>query len=151
MLNLGVGEMVLIMVVAMIVFGPNRLPEIARSVGKFIRNFQQETNRAISDLREGIDSPTAGVFDSPDEDVTATVEQIPPEPSQQFTPAEELAAAAAATKPVRRKPSKATGTKPRSASPAGKGSAPKKRAGVPRAKKPASKRAATPRRSPKAS
>lgn len=66
MLNVGWGEMALIMLIAMIVFGPNRLPEIARSVGKFIRQFQSETSRAMADLKQGLEPINVGIFDEPD-------------------------------------------------------------------------------------
>ena len=70
MLNVGWGEMGLLLLVALIVFGPNRLPEMARSMGKFIRQFQRETSRAMSDLKEGLEPIKTGIFDEPD-DVTA--------------------------------------------------------------------------------
>jgi TatA/E family protein of Tat protein translocase len=66
-LNVGWGEMALIMLIALIVFGPNRLPEIARSMGKFVRNFQRETSRAMADLKEGLEPINIGIFDEPDE------------------------------------------------------------------------------------
>jgi TatA/E family protein of Tat protein translocase len=148
-LNIGWGEMLVVLLVAMIVFGPNRLPEIARSLGKFIRNFQAETNRAIGDLKAGLDSPTAGIFDEPDANVTAA-EGPSPNSEIAFTPAAELAAA---TKTRNRKPA-ARSSKPaaRSATTTKKGSATKgsatKRPAASR-KKPASKRAPSARRSPK--
>jgi TatA/E family protein of Tat protein translocase len=150
-LNIGWGEMLVILLVAMIVFGPNRLPEIARSVGKFIRNFQQETNRAISDLKAGIDSPTAGIFDTPDADVTAETEAIDPEATQQFTPAQEIAAATAvAARPRARSSAPRTRSRARSTTTSKKRPATKRAAAAPK-KKPASKRAASARRSPKKS
>jgi TatA/E family protein of Tat protein translocase len=48
--NLGFGEMALIFVVALLVFGPNRLPELARSLGKGLAEFR----RASNDLRRSI-------------------------------------------------------------------------------------------------
>ena len=66
MLNVGWGEMALIMLIAMIVFGPNRLPEMARSLGKFIRQFQSETSRAMADLKQGLEPINVGIFDEPD-------------------------------------------------------------------------------------
>ena len=42
-LGLGPGELMLIMVLALIVFGPGKLPEIARQIGKGVRDFRQST------------------------------------------------------------------------------------------------------------
>lgn len=50
--NLGFGEILLILVVALIVFGPRRLPEMGRTVGRSLREFR----RAASDLRAEIES-----------------------------------------------------------------------------------------------
>jgi TatA/E family protein of Tat protein translocase len=66
--NVGWGELLLILLVALIVFGPRKLPEIMRSVGKAVRAFQAESNRAMDELR--ITEPPAatehGVIDRPD-------------------------------------------------------------------------------------
>ncbi len=39
-------EIVLILVVALIVFGPNKLPEIGRSIGRGMRELKQALNDA---------------------------------------------------------------------------------------------------------
>jgi sec-independent protein translocase protein TatB len=70
-LNVGWGEIGLVMLVALVVFGPNRLPEVARNMGKFMRQFQRETSRAMSDLKEGLDTTNVGIFDEPDAGVAA--------------------------------------------------------------------------------
>jgi sec-independent protein translocase protein TatA len=46
--GIGLPEMGLIMVVALLVFGPKKLPEIGRSMGKAIRGFQ-EASREFQD------------------------------------------------------------------------------------------------------
>jgi len=51
MFGIGGWEMVLIGVVALLVFGPKRLPELARSLGKGLAEFR----KASSDLRRSID------------------------------------------------------------------------------------------------
>ncbi len=53
MFDIGWPELVLILVVALLFFGPGRLPEIARSFGKSIKSFKDG-------LREGLseDTPT---------------------------------------------------------------------------------------------
>jgi len=45
--NIGPAEVIVILVIALIVFGPKRLPEIGRTVGKSLQEFR----RASQDLR----------------------------------------------------------------------------------------------------
>jgi TatA/E family protein of Tat protein translocase len=42
--SLGIPEMILIFVVALIVFGPKRLPEIGRTLGKALGEFKKATD-----------------------------------------------------------------------------------------------------------
>lgn len=44
MLNIGGGEIALIIVVALLLLGPKRLPEMARVIGKFVREFRRQTD-----------------------------------------------------------------------------------------------------------
>jgi TatA/E family protein of Tat protein translocase len=48
MFGIGMTELVVIMVVALIVFGPTRLPELARSLGRAMGEFR----RASTDIRQ---------------------------------------------------------------------------------------------------
>lgn len=50
-------EILTIAVIALVVFGPNRLPEIARTIGKYVR----ELRDAVRDLREGIEREVAPI------------------------------------------------------------------------------------------
>ncbi len=50
--NLGFGEILVIMLVVLLVFGAKRLPEVGASIGKGIREFKRsitDTNDAIAD------------------------------------------------------------------------------------------------------
>jgi sec-independent protein translocase protein TatB len=51
-MNLGMSEMIFIFVLALLIFGPRKLPEIAREVGKFMAEFK----RAGNDFRNQIES-----------------------------------------------------------------------------------------------
>ena len=50
MANLGLPEILLIMVVVLLLFGARRLPEVGASIGKGIREFK----RSLSDTQEAI-------------------------------------------------------------------------------------------------
>ncbi|MBX7096958.1 MAG: Sec-independent protein translocase protein TatB [Myxococcaceae bacterium] len=43
-MNIGTGELILIAVVALLVLGPKRLPELARGLGKMLREFRKQTD-----------------------------------------------------------------------------------------------------------
>ena len=49
--SLGMGELIIIFTVALIVFGPRKLPELGRSLGKSLQEFK----RASSELRHTLD------------------------------------------------------------------------------------------------
>lgn len=50
--NLGLPEMLVIVVVALLVFGPDRLPELAQQAGRFISRFREETSRSVAELKK---------------------------------------------------------------------------------------------------
>lgn len=47
----GAGEVVIIAVFALLVFGPRRLPEMARSAGRAFREFRRATAEVTDELR----------------------------------------------------------------------------------------------------
>ncbi|MFZ7943525.1 MULTISPECIES: twin-arginine translocase TatA/TatE family subunit [Bacillaceae] len=50
--NIGVPGLILILIVALVIFGPNKLPEIGRAVGKSIREFKKATEGIAEDIKE---------------------------------------------------------------------------------------------------
>ena len=55
--NLGMPELILIMVLALLLFGPKKLPEIGKSVGKALGEFKRASNdlkRTIEDEMEKV-------------------------------------------------------------------------------------------------
>jgi len=91
MFGIGMTELIVILVIALLIFGPNKLPELARSLGKGFGEFR----RASYDLRQSLmeaaepDPPPgtqAGKAEAPPSDPSAR----PAEPGSR--PAPETAA-----------------------------------------------------------
>lgn len=53
--NLGGGEIILILAIALILFGGKKLPELARGLGQGIREFKKATENATEEVRHGIE------------------------------------------------------------------------------------------------
>lgn len=50
--NIGVPGLILILVLALIIFGPNKLPEIGRAFGKSLREFKRATDGITNDIKD---------------------------------------------------------------------------------------------------
>ncbi len=48
--KLGTSELILILGIALVVFGPSKLPEIGKSFGKAISQFKSHANKISSDI-----------------------------------------------------------------------------------------------------
>lgn len=84
--NIGFSEFLLIAVIALIVFGPAKLPEIGRSLGRAIREFKQGAQNLLNDEPEQAQR----------KDVTPSQHEAAPEPPQ---PVEKPAASASESAP----------------------------------------------------
>ena len=58
--SLGPAEILVVLVIALLVFGPNKMPDIARQVGKGFREFRRVQQHLKSELRDVVSE-----FDSP--------------------------------------------------------------------------------------
>ncbi|MEM9216193.1 MAG: TatA/E family twin arginine-targeting protein translocase [Cyanobacteria bacterium P01_F01_bin.150] len=72
--GIGLPEMAIIFIVALLVFGPKKLPEIGRSFGKALKGFQDATKEFESEFKQEVDKIEKVVK----EPMMATIE--PPEP-----------------------------------------------------------------------
>ena len=50
-------EIILILAVALIVIGPERMPEVMRAVGKVLRELRVASNTVLHELTDGLDEP----------------------------------------------------------------------------------------------
>ncbi|NEQ33726.1 MAG: TatA/E family twin arginine-targeting protein translocase [Leptolyngbya sp. SIO4C5] len=70
--GIGLPEMALIFIVALLVFGPKKLPEIGRSLGKAIRGFQEasrefetEFKREAERIEKTVTEPMKATLETP--------------------------------------------------------------------------------------
>lgn len=50
--NIGVPGLIIILVIALIIFGPSKLPEIGRAFGSTLREFKKSTRDLVADDEE---------------------------------------------------------------------------------------------------
>ena len=91
MFNLGAGEIAVILIVALLLLGPDKLPELARGIGKFVREFRRQTD----EVRTVVERE----FYKMDQEVFAEEQpkRIEPPASSEAAPAEPETSAAAST------------------------------------------------------
>jgi TatA/E family protein of Tat protein translocase len=53
-MNLGISEMIFIFVVALIIFGPKKLPEIGRQIGRALNEFKRASNEFKAQIESEI-------------------------------------------------------------------------------------------------
>ena len=57
-MNLGIGQIALLIVLALVFFGPKRLPELGRAAGNAIREFKSALNGITSVEKKSEDAPS---------------------------------------------------------------------------------------------
>lgn len=65
MFDVGLGEALLLLVLALVIFGPDQLPKVASQAGRALRQLRTMANSAKDDLREGL-GPEFADFDPAD-------------------------------------------------------------------------------------
>jgi sec-independent protein translocase protein TatA len=86
--NIGVPELLIVLVIALIVLGPKKLPEVGRSLGKGMREFKD----SISGITDGhdddddVDEQTGLPASTSTTTTTASTSSTASSPEQQTTP-----------------------------------------------------------------
>jgi sec-independent protein translocase protein TatB len=70
MFGIGIPELLLILIVALLVVGPSRLPQVARAIGKALGDFR----RMADDVKETIEHELINDEEKPDESQASRVE-----------------------------------------------------------------------------
>src|SRR5207302_7626717 len=86
MFNVGPTELIVILLLALLVFGPKKLPEVGRSVGRGLREFRRASDEVRDEIQRGLNMDLDD--DPPDPDLSATAaapaEEIPEVKSSQI-------------------------------------------------------------------
>jgi sec-independent protein translocase protein TatA len=83
--SIGMPELIIILVIALIIFGPRKLPELGRSLGRSIGEFKRASNELRSTLEEEIRieeqrEQRAAIRDEQDSAVAAATQPSTPAP-----------------------------------------------------------------------
>ena len=63
--GIGLPEMAVIFAIALLIFGPKKLPEIGRSMGKAMKSFQDASSSFQNEIKKEIDAVETAVADKP--------------------------------------------------------------------------------------
>lgn len=77
MFNMGATELILILGVALVVFGPGKLPELGQTLGRTIREFKGAVNNIDADIKKDLVDLKQTVDEVKDAvDVRSTIDDI---------------------------------------------------------------------------
>lgn len=91
--NIGPGELILILIIALVVLGPGKLPDVAASLGKSVREFR----KAATDVTDAgkLDAPPAPAAPAAQAPVATPAPPLAPPAEASTTDAEPAAPAGA--------------------------------------------------------
>ncbi len=61
MFNVGGGEIIVVLLLALLVLGPDKLPATAKKVGKFLHEFRRMTSGFEQEVRKAMDLESLGI------------------------------------------------------------------------------------------
>jgi TatA/E family protein of Tat protein translocase len=84
--SIGVPELIIILTIALIIFGPRKLPELGRSLGRSLSEFRRASNELRATLDEEIRIEEQTEQRKPEPAATAAAPPNPPDTTVPRTP-----------------------------------------------------------------
>ena len=84
--SVSISELIVVLVVALIIIPPEKLPEVMRTVGKILRELRLASNTVVRELTEAVDDPF-GLRQPPTAIARPPITKPPPAPSSSPPPA----------------------------------------------------------------
>jgi Tat protein translocase TatB subunit len=81
MFGIGMPELLVIMVIALLVLGPKRLPEVARSLGRGMSEFRRASSELRNSLTQPVEEPP-----KPERESAPAAQEEPPKPKTDSEP-----------------------------------------------------------------
>jgi sec-independent protein translocase protein TatB len=100
MFNIGAGELIFIVVAALLILGPQKLPEFARAIGKLVREFRRQTDDVRTVVEREFYKMDEEFIDEPRPKLPPPVPAAMPSPVPTVPPAVTQAPAEVARAPV---------------------------------------------------
>lgn len=87
MLNIGGGELLLILLVALVVLGPDKLPDAARQAGRLMQEFRKISNGFQRELRSAMKDPVGSAMQERGYPDVTPIAAVPPIDDESDVPA----------------------------------------------------------------
>jgi sec-independent protein translocase protein TatA len=81
-LNIGGPELFVIAIAFLILFGPEKMPEIARTMGKYVREFRNAMNGVQDEIKQAMKEPLEEIKRPPDS-IPQNPTETKPEPEKE--------------------------------------------------------------------
>jgi Tat protein translocase TatB subunit len=112
--GMGSGEILLILIIALIIFGPGKIPEMARQAGKMMRVLKQTTSQVTTQIQKELEEEEKALKASINAPVSTPPAVPPPAPPVTPAPAPSVTIASKLIEPAPLEPQKTSTDKPES-------------------------------------
>jgi sec-independent protein translocase protein TatA len=75
--GIGLPELAVIAAIGLLVFGPKRLPELGKTLGRTLKGFQAASSEFEQEFRKAVDTVEAEVSAAPSEAERSTADRLP--------------------------------------------------------------------------